>query len=193
MFRPGLKQKGFTLIEALVATSLFAVVVSSVMGVYLYTLKINRRTDVIRLAAENARFISEFLTKEIRNGQILYSGSAPSPCNTFAASGTTLAIVNIDGDTECFYSSGTNLMVAKNAGGSLLAPVQLNDSKIKINNLKFFVAPNCNPYTAGARTEPQVTITAQVQSNPNPIDNITIPLQTTVSIPKYDISGSVAC
>ena len=34
------KSKGFTLIEAIVATALFAVTVSSIMGVYLSTLRL---------------------------------------------------------------------------------------------------------------------------------------------------------
>jgi len=185
--------RGFTLIEAIVATALFAVTVSSIIGVYLYTVKINRRTDTIRSAGENARFISEFLTKEIRNGQIDYFGPAPSPCTLSATSGSSLAIINIDGDHECFYLSGTNLMVAKSAGGNLLAPVQLNDSKVKVSLLQFYLAPNCNPYSAGAKTEPTVTINAEVQANPDPLDNITLPIQTTISIPKYDFAPSVSC
>jgi len=188
-------QKGFTLVEAVVATALFAVVTSSIMGVYLYTIKINRRTDAIRAATENARFISEFLSKEIRNGQIDYglSGAVPAPCGVLPISGSQLAVLNIDGDHECFYLSGSNILVAKSAGGSLLNPVQLNDSRVKVLNLNFSVAPLCNPYLSGAQTSPQVTINAQVQSTTSNQDIITIPIQTTISIPKYDITPSAAC
>lgn len=186
-------QSGFTLVEAIVATALFAFAVTSIIGVYIFTVRVNRRTDTIRSASENARFISEFLTKEIRNGQIDYSNPI-APCPALLSNpGTTLAVVNIDGDHECFSLSGTNLVYAKNAGGVLLAPVQLNDPKIKISGLQFYISPTCNPYSAGAKTEPTVTINAQVQANPDPQDNIILPIQTTISIPKYDFAPSASC
>jgi type II secretory pathway pseudopilin PulG len=180
-------QKGFTLIEAIVATALFVFVVISVINVYLYTVKANRRADVLRTASESSRFISEFLTKEIRNGQVDYFGPAQAPCSTTSTSGSNLAILNVDGDHECFYLSGTNLLVAKNAGGQLLSPVQLNDARVKVLNLYFYVAPGFNPYTSGSRTEPQVTMIGQIQVTSGSQDTITLPMQTTISIPRYDI------
>ena len=186
-------QKGFTLIEIIVATALFVVVISAIIGIYIDTLRINRRADAIRLASQNVLYISEFMSKEIRNGQIDYFGPVPSPCGALPTSGSSLAVLNIDGDHECFYLSGTNLLMAKSAGGTLLNPVQLNDSNVKILGLNFQIAPACNPYTAGTATEPQVTITAQIKTNSDQNNVITLPLDTTISIPKYDINASGAC
>ena len=188
-------QRGFTLIEAIVATALFTVLVGAVINVYLYTVKLNRRTTSVRAVSENSIFISEFLSKEIRNGQVDYglNGSVPSPCSSLPTSGASLAIYNVTGDHDCFYLSGSNLMLAKSAGGSLLTPVQVNDSRVKILSLSFSVAPTCNPYTSGAQTEPQVTINAQIQSNIDSQDLVTLPLQTTISIPRYDITPAASC
>ncbi|MHB8871447.1 MAG: PilW family protein [Candidatus Doudnabacteria bacterium] len=188
-------QKGFTLIEAIVATALFAVTVSSIMGVYLSTLKINRRTDVIRSASENARYITGFITKEVRNGQIDYYGPWNAPCSgTISSSASSLSLVNTDNEHLCFYlgdgagfssSSGTNLWLIKNN----LAAVKVNSNNVSINNLVFYVSPTYNPYSTGSNAQPRVTIMGNVTATSGSQDTITIPIQATVSIPSYDISA----
>src|ERR1700690_132566 len=124
------KQKGFTLIEALVATVLFATVVTSLMGIYTFAIRLSRREDSIRTATENVRFLSEFLTKEIRNGQIDYNDSAIGNCVTTSFGGRSdLQIVNVDGDTECFYlnsASSVLVLVKKPATQSTLSAQNIN-------------------------------------------------------------------
>ncbi len=185
-------QQAFTLIEALVATFLFAVVLSSIMNVYLSTVKINRKTDLIRTASENARYISESISKEVRNGNIDYY-SASSPCSTNLQSpNISLAIVNVDNDRFCYYqgdnvgsisSSGSNLWLVKNT----FAATKVNSPGTLINNLQFYISPLYNPYTSGSRIQPRVTISASVTTTSGSQDTITIPIQTTISIPAYAI------
>jgi len=189
-------QQGFTLVEALVATALFVVVMASVVGTYLYTVKINRRTDVIRTANENARFIVEFITKEVRNGQIDYTGPVATGCSLIPGNGSSLALVNVDGDHECFAVSGNNLLFTKQVGGAtgtLLPAVQLNDAKTQVKNLKFYISPAVDVYTTSTTTQPTVTIIGSLvisapgqAANAQNVDSVTIPIETTVSIPKYD-------
>src|SRR5687767_8301258 len=69
----GYSRRGFTLIEAVVATAAFAFVVSSIIGVYLSVLQLDRKTRAIATVSQNARFIMEFLAKEVRNGNINYA------------------------------------------------------------------------------------------------------------------------
>ena len=75
------RSRGFTLIEAIVATSVFAFIVSSILGVYIATFQLDRKSRAHRAVAQNARFISEFIGKEVRNGTIDYS----SYCSTIWA------------------------------------------------------------------------------------------------------------
>src|SRR6185436_19309143 len=78
-------QSGFTLVEAVVATAVFAFVMSSIVAVYISTLQLDRKTRSLRNVNQSARFITEFLTKEIRNGSINYAsftgGLVPSTNN----------------------------------------------------------------------------------------------------------------
>ncbi len=193
MFKLRNHQRGFTLVEAVVATGLFAVTMSSMIGVYLSTVKINRRTDLIRTASENARYITEYLAREIKNGQIAYYPPVNAPCSTsLAASSQTLALVNVDNDRLCFYlgdnfgsvsSTGTNLWLIKNN----LASVKVNSGNVRVNNLVFYVSPDYNPYTSGSTIQPRVTIVGNVQAISGSQDNVVIPIQTSITLPSYDV------
>ena len=149
-------QNGFTLIEAIVATSLFAFVISSVIGVYIATTQLDRKARSSRAVSQNARFILEHLAKEIRNGMIYYPGYPGGIANT------TLSLQNQANEVEYYYISGTNLILEKNG-----ATTNLNSAAVKVTKLNFLIAPAGNPYTT-ARTyneQPRVTIILELTSN----------------------------
>lgn len=196
------KEKGFTLIEALVSTFLFAIVMVSAVGIYLSTVQLTRRADSNRLAVQTSRYMEEFISKEVRNGQIDYNGPRNAVCGSFPTNGVNydLAIVNVDGDHECFYlgdnlgnasSSGTDLWVIKNN----LSAVKLNPANISFPLFKVYVSPVTNPYcnnppactNIGSNVQPRITILSSVQSFPNQPQSTTIPLQFTISTTVYDI------
>jgi prepilin-type N-terminal cleavage/methylation domain-containing protein len=187
------QQAGFTLIEAVVASALFAITVSSILGVYLSTIKLNRRTDVIRTASENARFITEYLSREIKNGQMDYNGPVRGPCTAIpAASANSLSIINVDGDHICFFlgddsgsitSAGRNLWAEKNN----LPAYKINSGNVQVLNLIFYSSPAFNPYTSGSTVQPRVTFTANIRSTSGNQDNVIIPIESSVTIPAYDV------
>ncbi len=188
------KQRGFTLIESVVATSLFVVAMVSIIGVYLSTVKINRRTDLIRTASENSRFIAEFLSKEIRNGQINYTGPANSPCTLppFTSPSYTFSMINVDGDRLCFFlgtdaglvsATGPNLWLIKNN----LGMVKVNSTNVQITKLNFYVSPTANPYSASLKVQPRVSVVGTLKATSGAQDNVTMPIQTSISIPVYDL------
>ncbi|MCL5774789.1 MAG: hypothetical protein M1333_01090 [Patescibacteria group bacterium] len=63
---------GFTLMEIVVSTTIFAFVSVAMMAMFNYTLKINRRSEALRQATQGMRNFVEYLVKEIRNGEIDY-------------------------------------------------------------------------------------------------------------------------
>lgn len=196
-------QRGFTLIEALVATALFAVVISAMTGAFFYTTQLSRRTNATRVANDNTRYITEFLAKEIRNGSINYGGPALSPCTaSVPASANSLSITNVNGDDECFYlgtaggvmnSTGPTLWIVKQPVGTLapLAAQQLNISYSQVTSLTFLVTPALSSSIqlndTGDR-QPMVTVSGIVQSDKDSQNIVAIPFEFTVTLPEYDIA-----
>ena len=76
------KQSGFTLMEITVATSIFAVVMVSLLSLFNYVLKINRESEALRQASQGMRNFVEYLVKEIRNGQIDYYVNSGTSLNS---------------------------------------------------------------------------------------------------------------
>ena len=152
------QQKGFTLIEAVVATAVFAFVVSSVIGVYLSTFRLDRKTRAQRAVTQNARFILEYLAKEVRNGTINY----PSYPSGIVPSNPDLYVENQANELEKFFLNNQNMQLTKNG-----STTNLNSSGVKVTNLKFYISPTGDPYTV-AKTynqQPRVTVVMELTSN----------------------------
>ena len=181
--------KGFTLVEALVATSVFAFVVSSIVGIYISTIQLDRKTRGERAVAENARFIMEFLAKEVRNGRIDYASYPGQTANEI----DQLYVVNQSDEAEAFRLEGSNCATTGVCNITLtknpLPPTNLNSANVKVTKLEFRAGPLENPYVLANNDheQPKVTIILELQANTgNSIsDQAKINLQTTLSTRYY--------
>jgi type II secretory pathway pseudopilin PulG len=190
--------KGFTLIEAIVATALFAMVVSAIIGVYLSTIQLDRKVRAQRLVNQNARFIIDFLGKEIRNGTIDYSAFTPTDNCSVAGACIDLHIKNQANEAEHFYASHSNcsssnpcdLVLVKNGGTA----TNLNPAAVKVTKLKFFVQPLGDPFTTARtyNTQPHVTVALELTATTgaNVSDKSTINLQSTFTSRIYPSRAS---
>jgi type II secretory pathway pseudopilin PulG len=184
---------GFTLMEIVVSTTIFATTLVLLMSLFTYTLKINRRTEALRQSTQGMRNFMEFLGKEIRNGKIDYAAVASECTGPYASTGGAfLGIVNVDGKKECFYLSG-NLIMLKKAS---LAGEALNPNSggatvpFQVTYLKFYVRPTTDPYTTTPNIQPFVTIDANFRTVLPTGETVNIPYQTSVSTDVYDIPSS---
>jgi type II secretory pathway pseudopilin PulG len=66
---------GFTIVEIMVATTLFAFTAIALTSLFNFTLRINRKAEVLRQATQGMRDFVELMAKEVRNGQIDYGVS----------------------------------------------------------------------------------------------------------------------
>lgn len=182
------REQGFTLMEILVATTIFATVLTIMLVLFNYTLKINRRVEQLRQLSQGTRNFEEYLVREIRNGRIDY-GSVNSNCaavNYASASNSSLALINRAGEKECFYKSGNDLVIGK-AG----VTDKLNPQNVTLGSVKFLVRPTSDPAANGPPfpgTQPVVTVLMQFRiqlSGADPL--VTIPYETTISTDVYDI------
>lgn len=63
-------RQGFTLIELMVAMAIFAVVITVVLGVFSMAIRAQKRVITLQNIQESAKFIIEFMAKEIRMSTI---------------------------------------------------------------------------------------------------------------------------
>lgn len=178
-------QKGFTLMEIVVATTIFAVVATAMMSLFNYTLKINRRTEAIRQATQGMRTFVEGMVKQIRNGQIYYGVTHSSP-QTMATDNSSVCgpgsvansyyldkenrirILDTDGVDTCVYLadaaqnyvgtgvySGSNLVIEKLVK-NVYVKQTLNPPNFYIDNLAFIIRPVCDPYNNCNNAAPNV-------------------------------------
>jgi len=212
---------GFTLMEIIVATVLFAVVVSSLLSVFNYVLRINRRSEALRQASQGMRDFVEYLVKEIRNGQIDYgyadpggitTSFLPAPCSGivplgYAAQDNKLGFLDTDNNEVCLYYAKADKSYIGNAKfssaqggvGLVLAkgtlPLQvLNPPNFKVEQLMFLVRPLKDPYSPGnSKLQPFVSMVINFKVLLPTGEQVPIYYQTSVSTSKYDVPNSTQC
>ncbi len=188
-------QYGFTLMEIVVSTTIFATVLTLMLSLFNYTLKINRRTEALRQVTQGMRNFSEFLVKEVRNGTIDYSDTIAQCSGTYSSpKGYTsfLKVVNPSGENECFVWTGAteqNLYLYKNG----IAVQTLNPTNFKVDDARFYVRPVCDPNTECdpntgkyPAIQPFVTIMMKFRVRLPSGEERIIPYQTTISTDQYD-------
>jgi prepilin-type N-terminal cleavage/methylation domain-containing protein len=184
-------QSGFTLMEILVSTVIFVITVSLMLSLFNYTLKINRRVQSLRQVAQGTRNFTEFIAREVRNGEIDYSPPDTTNCtgNYSSVTNDTLALINVSGEHVCFYhDSNTELlhMTKISPSGALLEEVVNPTNFLVKRPFRFVVRPISDP-SGKQGIQPFVTIMSvfEVKLGPNE-PSITIPYQTTISTDVYD-------
>lgn len=188
-------QNGFTLVEIIVSTAIFILVVASLLTLFNYTLQINRRVQSLREVVQGTRTFTETITREVRNGRIDYS-SWTNECqakNYEQAINQSLAILTRTGDKLCFYidTDGTFYLKKQTPTGVYTEAV-FDSTRFKINpqNFRFYVRPITDPNPSSGSNpgiQPFVTIVAQFELNGfSNIPPSVINYQTTISTDVYD-------
>ncbi len=183
------KQQGFTLMEIVVATTIFASALTIMLALFNYTLQINRRVDAQRQSAQGTRNLMEYLVREIRNGKVDYlSSQGKCTPNYYDDNNAALAIINQAGELECFYAADNNLYIVKGEASSQLNPTNMS---VDSSTFRFIVRPSENPDPENppySGVQPFVTIMAKFQVNaPGVANPIVLPYQTVISPDVYDI------
>jgi len=201
------KLPAFTLIEIIVATTLFAFTSVALTTMFNYTLKINRKAEALRQASQATLDTVELIAKEVRNGQIDYdvlhgqtiepqNSQCPMPSSLGASSYTVpdnrLGVVDVNGDRWCFYlgdasgsyvgpnnfNNGKTLVVVKNNGPQQI----INPPNETMSSLSFFIQPICDPYTGTGTGGPYCTdygtAAPKIQPSVTILANFTIKLPT---------------
>lgn len=137
--------KGFTLVELMVSVTILSVIMLSVFVVYSQIIKTNKKLELSRILQENAKNITETLASEIRNKWVdyRYYGTSTQTIN-YSWSGNTILAIN-GNNPYClkkewnFCDNSCNNNAAGCYLGKLNEDVVINDDRVNINNLRFFI------------------------------------------------------
>lgn len=150
------RERGFTLVELMVATTVFVLIVVSSIGSLLTLLGASKDSRALRFAMDNVNFAMESMTRSIRMGVNYYcvnevDGTTPSDVNSIqncSSGGTLVSFVPqssiADGSpyrvTYKLSSRGDSTHTLKRCiGNNESNCVEIISSDIDIKQLKFFV------------------------------------------------------
>lgn len=198
------QKKGFTLVELLVAMTIFVAFIGILIGSYTSIVRAQRQANEYRIMYSEARQVFETLVFNLRDGMVDY---AAYPGSQIAGQQPLQELILISKDasrrTEIFYNDETvkikrgslapNTRSCINAAYLFDDPVALNSEALKVTDFQIFVAPIIDPYALenfdkhGNQFHPLVTIYAEfTREYPGGKEPFVINLQTTVSSRIYN-------
>lgn len=197
-----MRNRGFSLLELIVAMGVFSIAAVVVVGSFISLLDAQRRAVANQTAMDNIRFAMDAMAKEIRTGSnyantcsfadyIPATGVKPFPCPAIKFINAKKEEVfyrwrNIDGSViekaidpvlsfSCIDNFDDPIHSACPDTGKFLA---ITDEKVRIDDLKFYIIGNA----PGDGLQPYVVINIEATVNPNnPKARTEIALQTAVS------------
>ncbi|HVZ11085.1 MAG TPA: prepilin-type N-terminal cleavage/methylation domain-containing protein [Candidatus Paceibacterota bacterium] len=157
-------QSGFTLVEVMVATFVFSIIVLATSGLFTQILNNERRAFAAQKIQENGLYVLELLTREIRVSSIVNQDSTD-------CSATSLTISHpLNGTVTYSLSNG---VLRRTADG---VATDLTSSDVQLSRLNFCVLGS----GASDNATPRVTIIGTMQNRTGK-DIVTFNLETTVS------------
>lgn len=181
-------KKGFTLVEIMVASSIFVVVMLIVSGSIVSVISANQKSNNLRSVMDNLNLTLESMTRTIRFSDYYYCGSISTPPNVLDCPNGGNAFTAWFGNTRYSYtlSGGRIMRTRADVTGSVSNYITSPD--VTINKLVFKVTGS-TPFDTSLGTtcvspnecnQPKVTI---IISGSAGVDNTTsnFNLETTVS------------
>lgn len=169
------KESGFTIIELLVAMSIFVILITIATGAFIQALRSERRLVALMSVSNNVGMVLEQMTREIRTG---YNFSPTGGILTFTSTAS--------GQISYSLASGKIQRSVQSGIGQ-----DITADNVSVTGLNFIVTREgnvCNPW--------RVTILTTVDASPA-VTNSTITLQTTASsrilpreVPRSEKNGS---
>lgn len=171
-------EKGFSLVEMLVSTFVFSIMIGTIAGLFISGVQGQRSILAQQKVIDEASYIMEYMSRALRMGEKNGNSFCGGSGDNYSPSGDSMTFRNVleedsSGDPECqtFSLSGGKLM--RQVDG---IDVALTSDKIEVVDLNFVVSGDI------LGEQPMVTISMQVKGvGARPEQQKIINLQTTVS------------
>ncbi len=184
------KEKGFTLIELMVASSLFLVVMLIVSGAILNVFDANQKSKNLRAVMDNLNLTLETMTRTIRFGTNYHCGSSgvltnPQDCTVTPSSNLTLR--SESGQTVTYSTSTVSTRISR-----AISPDNnfITSPDVTLTNLKFWVIGSTTYCVLNCAdkdiVQPRVVIVVSGYVGTKPTTRSNFTLQTTVSQRVFD-------
>ena len=176
--------RGFTLIEMMVAVSVFSIIMTLSMGSILSILDANQKSRTLNSAMDNLNFTLEGMTRTIRFGTNYHCGSSgntslPLDC---ASPGTSLTLRDVNGVQVTYSLSGGRVARSINGGANQF----LTSPDMTITTLAFRVYGS-PAYSNGADLfQPQAIVVIEGNVGNKNSTKTTFGLQTTITQRIFD-------
>ena len=182
------KQKGFTLLEVLVAASIFAIVMTAASGIFTAALHNQDRILTQQMAISNSSYALEYMSRAMRmarkdqSGECLDKYLDGGTCN-YAVSDDGSAVRFLNHDKKCveFYKGNGQLKIKKSATSTddFNKGYAFTSDQLNISTLDFELTGACQD----DELQPSVTIMMRAEIG----GEATFNTQTTVTQRNLDV------
>ena len=189
-------QKGFTLVELLIAMTIFVSFVGILIGSYTSIIKGQREADEYRIMYSESRKIFETIVQELRDGMVDYKKYNANNSGGVIGGLDTLYVVSKDASMQSsiVYADGVvSIQKGKFEEIDISESVNLNSPDlVKVTDFKFYVSPSVDPYddenvyNDKNQLHPKVTVYGKFVREFGNGKEYSMELQTTVSSRIYN-------
>ena len=193
------KNNGFTLVEMLVALSLFTIVVTIVAGSILVLISGNQQVVGEQSVMANMSFVMDSMTREIRTGKNYYCDSsfvsqlAPDANQDCVAGNNSISFIEAGGSITgsnneriAYYFDSTNKTIMRKVENSS-NPQSIVSNDIYIKDAKFFVT-GTKSFSDNSRDVNQPTVTIVITAMESSASGEKpVTLQTTITQRELDL------
>ena len=175
------KGEGFTLMEMLVAVTLFSIVITICLGIFISSLQANKTFIRMQKVQNDIRYLIDIISKEIRLGTIDYdyngyAGNITNPVSILALR---------DSSNDSVYFRFNNKAVQM--GFDDINWSDLTTTNIEIESMDFYIIPSSNPFTANPETVAQPMVLLYLHAYYNEAGSMdgNLRIQTVISSRQY--------
>jgi len=178
---------GYTLIEILVAVTIFIIVIIGPTGFFIASLRGQRRALSAKEIIDNSSYTLEYIGRALRMAKKDRTGGCITSGYNYENSdgASSVRFLNYDGYCQEFFLQGTQLYEKKSTDGSATKfqnPLPVTSNNLEISLFKFQLSGQGQ----GDNLQPRATILFEIAKKGEPLSKTRI--QTTISQRNLDVA-----